>query len=241
MLARHRTGGRRAARGDAAELRSTDRRKGCHQGRPRLVSARVFAGGGAQANLDVHVRPSRALHLMRKRAHDRHSMWVADCRPPHRPSPCSPAMRRMESRIIRAEPPASSADRWAGRWPASGTASTSRCTPIRCWSWARNTLGRSPTADRRRTISRHLYETVRRPYRTRLPDADHGEGTNLRFGKGETRREPDAMISKFPSAEERSTSWRPAEPPAIFQWRCLVGSARRTVRVRSRGRCNKFD
>ena len=192
-------------------------------------------------DLDVHVRPSRALHLMRKRAHDRHSMWVADCRPPHRPSPCSPAMRRMESRIIRAEPPASSADRWAGRWPASGTASTSRCTPIRCWSWARNTLGRSPTAHRRRTISRHLYETVRRPYRTRLPDADHGEGTNLRFGKGETRREPDAMISKFPSAEERSTSWRPAEPPAIFQWRRLVGSARRTVRVRSRGRCNKFD
>jgi len=51
-------------------------------------------------------------------------------------------------------------------------------------------------------ISRHLYETVRRPYRTLLPDADHGEGTNLRFGKGETRREPDAMISKFPSAEE---------------------------------------
>jgi len=46
---RHRTGGRRAARGDAAELRSTDRREGCHQGRPRLVSARVFAGGGAQA------------------------------------------------------------------------------------------------------------------------------------------------------------------------------------------------
>jgi hypothetical protein len=51
-------------------------------------------------------------------------------------------------------------------------------------------------------LKRHLYETVRRPYRTLLPDADHGEGTNLRFSKSETRREPDAMISKFPSTEE---------------------------------------
>ena len=51
-------------------------------------------------------------------------------------------------------------------------------------------------------LKRHLYETVRRPYRTLLPDADHGQGSNLRFGKGETRREPEAMISKFPSTEE---------------------------------------
>ena len=65
--------------------------------------------------------------------------------------------------------PASSADRWAGRWRASGTASTSRCTPIRCWSWARNTPGRSRTKD-----------DLKRPYRALLPDADHGEGTNLR-------------------------------------------------------------
>jgi len=43
---------------------------------------------------------------------------------------------------------------------------------------------------------------VRRPYRTLLPDADHGEGTNVRYGKGESVREPDAMISKFPSTEE---------------------------------------
>ena len=49
---------------------------------------------------------------------------------------------------------------------------------------------------------RHLYETVRRPYRTLLPDADHGEGTNLALQQSETRREPDAMISKFPSTEE---------------------------------------
>ena len=37
---------------------------------------------------------------------------------------------------------------------------------------------------------------------TLLPDADHGEGTNLRFSKSETPREPDALISKFPSTEE---------------------------------------
>jgi hypothetical protein len=137
----HRMGARRAARGDAAELRSTDRREGCHQRRPGRVSTRVFAGGGGcrRVRLRPGVQPSRDVDL--------------DCRPPHRPSSCSPAMRRMESRIIRAEPPASSEDRWAGRWRASGTASTSRCTPIRCWSWARNTLGRSPTADGRRMIS----------------------------------------------------------------------------------------
>jgi hypothetical protein len=51
-------------------------------------------------------------------------------------------------------------------------------------------------------LKRHLHETVRRPYRTLLPDADHGEGTNVRYGRGESVREPDAMISKFPSTEE---------------------------------------
>jgi hypothetical protein len=35
-------------------------------------------------------------------------------------------------------------------------------------------------------LKRHLNETVRRPYRTLLPDADRGQGTNLRFGKGES-------------------------------------------------------
>jgi hypothetical protein len=51
-------------------------------------------------------------------------------------------------------------------------------------------------------LKRHLHETVRRPYRTLLPDADHGEGTNVRYGRGESVREPGAMISKFPSTEE---------------------------------------
>jgi hypothetical protein len=37
---------------------------------------------------------------------------------------------------------------------------------------------------------------------TLLSDADHGKGTNLRFGARETRRDPAAMISKFPSIEE---------------------------------------
>lgn len=49
-------------------------------------------------------------------------------------------------------------------------------------------------------LKRHLYETIRRPYRELLPDADHGEGTNLRHGR--TASTPDAMIPKFPSTEE---------------------------------------
>src|SRR2546426_2516995 len=52
-------------------------------------------------------------------------------------------------------------------------------------------------------LKRHLYETVRRPYRTLLPDADHGEGTNLRFGK--TAPAPDTLVSKFPSVDEIHT------------------------------------
>jgi hypothetical protein len=43
---------------------------------------------------------------------------------------------------------------------------------------------------------------VRRPYRALLPDEDHGEGTNLRFGVSGARPEPETMISKFPSPEE---------------------------------------
>ncbi len=35
-----------------------------------------------------------------------------------------------------------------------------------------------------------------------LPDEDHGEGTNLRFGTTESRPGPETMISKFPSTEE---------------------------------------
>lgn len=52
----------------------------------------------------------------------------------------------------------------------------------------------------RAQLARHLWETVRVPYRTLLPDDDHGEGTNLRYGR--TPPSPDAMVSKFPSPEE---------------------------------------
>ena len=52
----------------------------------------------------------------------------------------------------------------------------------------------------REDLARALYETVRVPYRTLLPSEDHGEGTNLRFGR--TAPAPDALISKFPSVEE---------------------------------------
>src|SRR6266540_2313360 len=51
-------------------------------------------------------------------------------------------------------------------------------------------------------LKRHLFETVRRPYRALLPDEDHGEGTNLRFWTRESRPGPETMISKFPSTEE---------------------------------------
>jgi len=52
----------------------------------------------------------------------------------------------------------------------------------------------------RERLARHLYESVRMPYGTLLPDDDHGEGTNLRYGK--TPPAPDALIPKFPSPEE---------------------------------------
>ena len=52
----------------------------------------------------------------------------------------------------------------------------------------------------REQLARHLHETVRVPYRSLLPDDDHGEGTNLRYGR--TPPAPDAPISKFPSPEE---------------------------------------
>ena len=51
-------------------------------------------------------------------------------------------------------------------------------------------------------LKRHLYESVRQPYHTLLPDENHGEGTNLRFGATGSRPEPETMISKFPSTEE---------------------------------------
>ena len=52
----------------------------------------------------------------------------------------------------------------------------------------------------REQLARHLYETVRAPYASLLPDAEHGEGTNLRYGK--TPPAPGTLIAKFPSPEE---------------------------------------
>jgi hypothetical protein len=39
-------------------------------------------------------------------------------------------------------------------------------------------------------LKRHLHETVRRPYRTLLPDADHGEGTNVRYARARVSASP---------------------------------------------------
>jgi len=49
-------------------------------------------------------------------------------------------------------------------------------------------------------LARALFERVRVPYRTLLPDEEHGESTNLRFG----HQPPglDELIPKFPSPEE---------------------------------------
>ena len=53
----------------------------------------------------------------------------------------------------------------------------------------------------RADLTRHLFETVRVPYHTLLPGADHGEGTNLRFSKG-AEPNPEELIPKFPSVAE---------------------------------------
>ncbi len=50
-------------------------------------------------------------------------------------------------------------------------------------------------------LKRHLLETIRRPYRTLQPEADCGEGTNLRFTKGREPA-PDELIPKFRSASD---------------------------------------
>jgi hypothetical protein len=50
----------------------------------------------------------------------------------------------------------------------------------------------------RADLTRYLFETVRVPYGTLLPDSDNGEGTNLRFSKGEAPA-LDELIPKFPS------------------------------------------
>jgi hypothetical protein len=49
-------------------------------------------------------------------------------------------------------------------------------------------------------LRRHLHERIRRPYRELLPADEHGEGTNLRFGR--MTPSPDELIPKFPSPEE---------------------------------------
>ena len=51
----------------------------------------------------------------------------------------------------------------------------------------------------RERLARHLHETVRVPYHTLLPDGDHGEGTNLRYGK--TPPASDELIPKFRSPD----------------------------------------
>ncbi len=52
----------------------------------------------------------------------------------------------------------------------------------------------------RADLVRHLHETIRRPYRELLPDDDHGEGSNLRFGR--TPPPPETPVPKFGSVEE---------------------------------------
>jgi hypothetical protein len=52
----------------------------------------------------------------------------------------------------------------------------------------------------REDLVRRLHEGIRVPYRTLVPDDEHGEGSNLRFAK--VPPGADEMIPKFPSAEE---------------------------------------
>src|SRR5919106_2721301 len=52
----------------------------------------------------------------------------------------------------------------------------------------------------RENLADWLYQRIRMPYRTLLPEPEHGEGTNLRFAKPPPG--DDAMIPKFPSAED---------------------------------------
>jgi hypothetical protein len=51
----------------------------------------------------------------------------------------------------------------------------------------------------REDLARHLFEHVRVPYRTLLPDDAHGEGTNARFAQAPPSL--DALVPKFPSPE----------------------------------------
>jgi len=87
-------------------------------------------------------------------------------------------------------------------------------------------------------LRRALHETIRRPYRELLPDDDHGEGTNLRYGK--TMPGPDALNPKFPSIKEihvvvagGSAGRFPSPSP--------VGWAPRTAHDPSPGSSNSVD
>ena len=53
----------------------------------------------------------------------------------------------------------------------------------------------------KRDLTRHLFETIRAPYRSLQPAEDNGEGTNLRFAKGGAPA-PGEAIPKFPSPDE---------------------------------------
>jgi hypothetical protein len=50
-------------------------------------------------------------------------------------------------------------------------------------------------------LVRHLFETIRVPYRNLRPEEDNGEGTNLRFARG-GEPDPAELIPKFPSPQE---------------------------------------
>ena len=55
----------------------------------------------------------------------------------------------------------------------------------------------------RADLTRYLFETVRVPYGTLLPDSDNGEGTNLRFSKGEAPA-LDELDPQIPSMAEHA-------------------------------------
>ena len=52
----------------------------------------------------------------------------------------------------------------------------------------------------REDLARELFERIRVPYHTVVPDEDHGEGTNLRFAR--TPPAADDLVPKFPSPDE---------------------------------------
>ena len=103
-------------------------------------------------------------------------------------------------------------------WWIAGLWNSSPSIRTRCSSWVPSTPGRSPRPDGRRTISsatsmRWCHDRTGRSW----PNADHGEGTNLRFASGDARPDPDAMIPKFASMEEIHIVV-PAGTAGVFPW-----------------------